>query len=281
MSALGELETRTVQASGASFFKPKPSTAQTYRLLSWRGEALPTETLIQREAYNITHVQPLGPDFLLVCARCRRRSDTDIDQNARVYGPDGQLKRTFVLGDGIQQVLVGGDDTIWVGYFDEGVFGNYGWNAPLGASGLVQWSAGGERLYEFSPPGGVDFMADCYALNSDASGAAWCCYYTDFSVVRIDRGLVRAWEPIVRGSTCLAVDFPYVLFFGNYDDRQELVLAELLHDGRSKKVESFMVTDETGSPIQVERATARGDAVYLVVDGAVRSVTVGACLVAG
>ncbi len=47
----------------------------------------------------------------------------------------------------------------------------------------------------------------------------------------------------------------------------------------ARPIAGFTATDETGAPIQVERATARGDAVYLVVDGAVRSVTVGACLV--
>jgi len=31
--------------------------------------------------------------------------------------------RSFHAGDGIQDVEAAGDGTIWVGYFDEGVFG--------------------------------------------------------------------------------------------------------------------------------------------------------------
>jgi hypothetical protein len=279
--ALDELDTRIVQSSGASFFKPRPSTPQSYRILSWLGQRVPTETVIPKEPYNITHVQPLGPDFLLVCARCQRRSDSDIDENARVYTRDGRLKRSFVLGDGIQHVLVADDQTIWVSYFDEGIFGNYGWDTPLGESGLVQWSAEGKRLYEFTPPDGLDFMADCYALNIDSSGSTWCCYYTDFPVVRIHAGEVRSWEPVVEGSSCFAADYPYVLFFLGYDNRQELVLAQLLQDGKSRRVESFIPTDEAGAPLRVEHAIARGDAIHLVAEGTVRTVTVAACLAAG
>ena len=50
----------------------------------------------------------------------------------------GELRRQFVLGDGIKHVQTTAAGDIWVGYFDEGVYGNYGWgndpdSEPIGA----------------------------------------------------------------------------------------------------------------------------------------------------
>ncbi|WP_176444820.1 hypothetical protein [Paenibacillus herberti] len=40
--------------------------------------------------------------------------------------------REFLLGDGIQSVQVTDKGIIWTSYFDEGVFGNNGWDKPIG-----------------------------------------------------------------------------------------------------------------------------------------------------
>ena len=47
----------------------------------------------------------------------------------------------FCLGDGIQDCVVKKDGTIITSYFDEGVFGNYGWDEPLGDCGLIAWTS--------------------------------------------------------------------------------------------------------------------------------------------
>ena len=98
--------------------------------------------LIQRtELLNVNiafpSVQPLpNGEVLLVGARCHYRKG-DPEQNAIVCSPEGEIVRSFVLGDGINDVQTTSDGMIWVSYFDEGVFGNYGWDKPMGASGLV------------------------------------------------------------------------------------------------------------------------------------------------
>lgn len=38
------------------------------------------------------------------------------------------------------------DGRIVTSYFDEGIFGNFGWDQPLGASGLVVWDEQGRVL---------------------------------------------------------------------------------------------------------------------------------------
>lgn len=44
------------------------------------------------------------------------------------------------------------DGTIWAGYFDEGVVGNFGWGGPgptrLGADGIGAWSSELKKVWE-------------------------------------------------------------------------------------------------------------------------------------
>ncbi len=67
------------------------------------------------------------------------------DRNAVLYGADGQVVSEHVLGDGIEHVLATSTGQVWVGYFDEGIYGNYGWGGadseePAGAYGIVRFS---------------------------------------------------------------------------------------------------------------------------------------------
>src|SRR5262249_21153055 len=88
-------------------------------------------------------VQPLpGNRFLAVAARCRWRPEGP-DRNALVYDPDGAVVAEYTYGDGIENVLTTPSGNAWVGYFDEGVYGNYGWGVPgpepLGSCGLARF----------------------------------------------------------------------------------------------------------------------------------------------
>ena len=165
-------------------------------------------------------VQPL-PDgeVLLVGARCHYR-DGDPEKNAVVFSRDGKVLRRFVLGDGINSVQITDKGMIWASYFDEGVFGNYGWNQPMGASGLICFDSTGRILWEFKPPAGFDPICDCYALNV-AKNAVWACYYTDFPLVKIDSTKrVQGWKNDVGGASALAVDGRRALLWGGYGEKR-------------------------------------------------------------
>lgn len=258
------------------------SRAQGYRLKTWNQSLKANELLILSNKFNITEVQPLGDDIMLVCPRCQRKSDNEIERNARIFGRDGRLKRAFVLGDGIEHVQTAADGTIWVSYFDEGIFGNYGWDEPLGASGLVHWSANGERLGQFEPEQGLDCMADCYAMTLDAADDVWCCYYTEFPLVQLRKGRVfGVWEVPVRGSNWLAVKPPYVLFLGNYDDEQEFKLLKLLDGDKTTVVGSYQVCSTKEEPLKIDRVATRGAKIHLISGHHEYAVDVGMCLQAG
>ena len=96
---------------------------------------------------NFHHVMPLGEDILLVGARCRKYKDGTAENNGVLLKKDGTKLAEMCLGDGIESCIVTEDGRIITGYFDEGVFGNFGWDQPVGACGLIVWDARGQRLW--------------------------------------------------------------------------------------------------------------------------------------
>jgi hypothetical protein len=137
-------------------------------------------------------------------ARCRWRPDGP-DRNAVLYDADGQAVSEHVLGDGIAHVLATSTGQVWVGYFDEGIYGNYGWGRadseePVGAYGIVRFSPGLEPAWHYpkhTEVGPWDAVSDCYALNVDDT-STWACYYSDFPVVRIRDGAVTGWHNDIK-----------------------------------------------------------------------------------
>ena len=169
-------------------------------------------------------------EILVVAPRCHRFSDGSHELNARVYDENGDVQREFLLGDGIKHVQADRSGNIWVGYFDEGVFGNFGWlsGTPVGASGIVRFNERGEKLWDYQAPSGADPVTDCYALNVSVD-AVWAYYYTGFPVVCINRNSgARAWTTNTSGGRALAVDGRRVLLYGGYNpDRTSCRLLQL------------------------------------------------------
>ena len=140
-----------------------------------------------------------------------------------------------MLGDGIGHVLATSTGQVWVGYFDEGIYGNYGWGRtdseePVGAYGIVRFSPDLEPDWHYPKYTGVgpwDAISDCYALNVDDT-SAWACYDSDFPIVRIRDGAVTGWHNDIKGASALAVAGICVALFGGYGpDYDRLALAEL------------------------------------------------------
>lgn len=125
--------------------------------------------------------------------------------NAGHYSPEGVLLHEACIGDGILEMYVDQQDRLWVGYFDEGICGNYGWgaiyddatkefhptDAPIGAPGLNRFRADLSLDWEYpQEEHGIPFISDIYALNVGAS-SVWNSAYDDFGVTQITGDEVR------------------------------------------------------------------------------------------
>jgi hypothetical protein len=154
---------RNEQPGWASFPKAKTDTPYSARVLI-HDETDVRSVEIAGETRAYPRVALLNDDeILLAGTRCRRFADGTHELNGHVYGLDGQLRRQFLLGDGIEHIATDVRGEIWVGYFDEGVFGNYGWGAmttseeqesPVGWPGLVRFDAEGNMTWRYEPPEG-------------------------------------------------------------------------------------------------------------------------------
>jgi len=160
-------------------------------------------------------------EILVVAMRSQRFADGSYELNGKVYDLSGALRREFLLGDGIQHVQSDPHGNIWVGYCDEGVYGNFGWqDAPFGAWGLSCFSESGYKLWDFHPPEGFDPISDCYALNATQKGV-WAYYYTGFPFVHIDENRqVRCWKTESAGGRTFAVGKENVLLYGGYNNER-------------------------------------------------------------
>jgi hypothetical protein len=261
----------TVSAGGASF--PDAGAARPVAArITVHTPDLAAVTQIQDLALAHVTVQPMpGDRFLLVGARCRWRPEGP-DRNAVLYGADGQVVSEHVLGDGIGHVLATRTGEVWAGYFDEGIYGNYGWGRaeteePVGAYGIVRFSPGLAPAWHFpkyTEDGPWDAISDCYALNVDDS-RAWACYYSDFPVVRILDGAATGWHNDVKGASALAVAGSRIAMFGGYGpDRDRLAAAELGADRAEPTGEYRIVLPDGQSLPEGTQIIGRGSRLHFL-----------------
>ncbi len=265
--AMNSLDYRTQDDGLATFAKIVPDTQQCYRVLVLRRGEIELDLVIQDVPFNIHLVQPLGNDLLLACSRSEYRGRDDFDRNARVYARDGTFLRDFLLGDGLATIQTTNRGEIWTSYFDEGVFGNYGWHDPVGAAGLVAWNGLGEKVYEYDAVGPVGTIVDCYALNVASAEDVWCCYYMNFPLVHLHKKRIAAtWDAPVSGSHAFAVAGNHVLFAGGYKKRDMFQLVRLAPNGQSLLVGDVDIIGDDDTPIKSASAIGRGAVLYVLDD---------------
>lgn len=221
------------------------------------------EMRIEVESFHYHFLQPLGDELLLVGARSRYYGRDRYDLNAAVFGRDGSVRRRFLVGDGIQGVQTTAGGLIWTSFFDEGVFGNYGWDRPVGESGLIAWDAEGIRVFTNSEAD----IADCYALNVVSDEEVWFYYYTDFKLCRLSgsaaKPSVSFLDPQIAGSSIFATDGRRFLMDNGYQDRARYVLLRTDEQGRLAQDRLIVPMREEGE-FGTGLRDARGDTLLLL-----------------
>jgi hypothetical protein len=199
------------------------------------------------------------------------RRIADVDSGERILSPEGSVLGSVYFGDGIGHMKIDDAGHIWIGWIDEGIFGNRGWrigddDRPPSGAGLACFGENGGlvRKADFAEPA----IADCYALNIIGS-TAWACTYTGFPIISLGIDHARFWSTTLAGTTAIAVAENRVLAAGGYgDEGNQLILLELgeteaivrsawrlpFDPGRRRSADQFFID-------------GRGPTLHLVVDG--------------
>ena len=251
----------------ASFPRSRPAEGPPVTLAAYDAPAsLRAAVAIPKLPVAFPHVDRF-PDgsFLLVGARCLWTEEAGPEANAIVVDSDGRIVRVGCLGDGLEHVQITEDGLVWTGYFDEGIFGNYGWGVPrgptpLGAGGIVAWSPALEKAWELDPEEGL--VSDCYALNATTEQVLGCVY-TDFRVIRIAGGEVRTFPTEdVTGVRGIIATADRLAMIGTYEDPSLLVVGRLV-DGRFEEEARLNLWAPDGAPLPEAQIHCRGPEVHV------------------
>ena len=193
------------------------------------------------------------------------------EDNLRILQPDGVVAGRFCIGDGVKHLQCDNRGGIWVGYFDEGVYGNMGWEwhsgrpEPIGAAGLNCFSARGDVVWRLRPSRTQPAISDCYALNVSWE-AAWACYYTDFPILRVEPdGDVHLWSRGIRGVQSLIVKAEHAVLFGGNGEERGRVALVMFNQQTTKMARTFNVEIEPGLPLSdADTVIGRGDRLHVV-----------------
>ena len=270
-TAAGEAELHAVLGSPATGTFPRRTpdgpppavlTAHDWDTLAITASALVEELPV---AHPFVEVLPDGT-FLLVGARCAWQP-TGPERNALAIDARGDVVHRGCLGDGIAHLQVAPDGSIWVGYFDEGVFGNLGWGipgpAPLGAGGIATWSADFAKTWELDPQQGL--IADCYSLNVSADEVL-ACSYTDFPIVRINNDHVEVLPTNeVSGPSAVLAAGNRVALIGDYRDPALLIIGDT-QDGTVRELQRRHLWAPTGDPLPACKVHCRGSVAHFFID---------------
>ncbi len=206
---LARLTTRTGSFDTATFPVTRPERPVDVAVVEHAHRA-DQATILKGITTSFISTQRLPNGYLVVGARCQWAAD-GAEHNALVFNFDGDLTNSAVFGDGIQHILTTPTGNSWVGYFDEGIFGNFGWGGPgpepVGRFGINRFD---QHLgLAAHAPDAYD-IADCYALTTDGE-TAWACCYTDWDIIRLDAdGRRTAWSNTIAGASALLTRFPHV-----------------------------------------------------------------------
>lgn len=182
------------------------------------------------------------------------------ERNAQIYGCDGRPRRGFVMGRAIEFMMADRRNNLWSAYFDEGVYVD-----PISAAGLVRWDSGGNQLWGYSAPPGVDYIDTVYAFNVTDS-VVWATYYPTFPLLEVHAdGRFRLRKNPVGSSLGMAVQGDRVLMLGGGSGPS----TDRLHYCRlvgqeTVVVDEAEVTMPNGAPLKrYARPVGRGRCLYL------------------
>ena len=252
------------------------------RIVVFDGEAEATACQFTLEAGHPRFDRLPDGRWVVADSRCPRGA-----LNARLIEANGSVVRRFCLGDGIMHLQCDNAGNVWVGYFDEGVFGNFGWGGPdgpepIGAPGLVKFSPDGEVRWAHDTREAVALgysIDDCGALNV-RDGEVWCCFYGDhaggeatYPVLRIAGDDETVWRTPLWLVDAIAVEGDVITGISNAPNEPYWVTSVRLGDSSASKIAEVELAAFGILPGHPDAIMGRGSRLHVVKDGRWLSLT--------
>lgn len=266
-SNASEEVTETFESGIGIFPKTRMPEPRIFRLLILTNGR---QQVVELPALNVTFpFVDVFPDgrVLVAGSRSQWRASDDFDLNGVVVDPTSGTQHSFLLGDGIEASAVDTLGRVWVSYFDEGIFGNFGWGhpgpEPVGASGLNCFSDRGDVIWSFPLESEAGPISDCYAMNLSEDRVA-VYTYTEFNLCRISASFdTEIFKTDLKGCHHFAISDSHVLFTGQYDDEIAIGYFGRLADGRICEVEQVKFGLPGGIDLNAGQFIGRGDKLHL------------------
>lgn len=211
---------------------------------------------------DLHFIRVVDDKYLLASSRCEYYDEDNIEKNILILNERGTIIDELIFGDGIQDIKVEQSGVIWTSYFDEGIFGNYGWLNPIGISGLRSWSYKGEKLYEYE---GEYCISDCYSLNIDAHNNKLFYFYTEFYLGKINGDKINYYSINVSGANTIAINEKFMVSDSGYGSTN-FILHSITEDKVLKVLEFELESVEGERSIKIIKSIAYRDRILLLAD---------------
>lgn len=146
-------------------------------------------------------------------------SRTDNNVNGYIYNFSGQLIKSFLAGDGIEDIVVQHDKII-ITYFDEVVYGSDGPNGD----GLAVFDFQGQQEFGVNSSVGDMVIADCYCICKHGTNRVLFYAYTDLKVfeLNLDTFKIERFETPsdFSGTSAMSSTGDKIIFHSSYQDKR-------------------------------------------------------------
>jgi hypothetical protein len=150
-------------------------------------------------------------------------SRTDGATNSFIFDFSGNLKSTFLAGDGIEDVIIQ-DNKIVITYFDEGVLGSDGPNND----GLAVFNFSGQQIFGFNSSKIWGQILDCYCICRHGTNRVLFYAYTDFNLYELNLETLKIevfdTPNDFEGTNAVSSKADKIYFHSSYHDKQRFFM---------------------------------------------------------
>lgn len=159
-------------------------------------------------------IRRLSNDTFFI-ADCR----TEKVNNGYIFNFNGQLVKSFLAGDGIEDIVVHRNKIV-ITYFDEGVYGSDGPNRD----GLAVFNIEGQQEFGVNSNAGDMAISDCYCICKHGTNRVLFYAYTDLKVfeLNLDTFKIESFETPndFSGISAITSTADKIIFHSSYHDKR-------------------------------------------------------------